>query len=91
VSQEHERRRKAAFVLVEMVLGDPGGVEAAMLGVDDLLRGEPLPFGRARDVEQAREEAKPRRSHLSHRPLLLSRANVWPARALSRQSSKSGS
>ena len=44
--QEDERRRQAALGFVEMVLGDPGRIEAAALGVDDLRGGQPVALGR---------------------------------------------
>ena len=46
LGQEHERRRQAAFILVEMVLRDPGGVEAATLGMHDLRDGQSVALGR---------------------------------------------
>ena len=56
--QEHEGRRQAAFVFVEMVLGDPGRVEAAALGMGDLRGGQPIALGGVGLVEQAGEEAQ---------------------------------
>ena len=45
LGQEHEGRRQAAFVLVEMMLRDPGRIEAAALGVRRSARS---PAGSAR-------------------------------------------
>ena len=70
--QEDERRRQAALVLVEVVLGDPGRIEAAALGVDDLRGRQPVALGGVRLVEQAREKAqalRPRRE--PHPPLIM--------------------
>ena len=57
--QEDERRRQAAFVFVEMVLGDPGGIEAAALGMHDLLGGQPIALGGG--AWSSRRVKKPRR------------------------------
>src|SRR5690349_14368952 len=54
--QEHERRRQAAFGFVEVMLRDPGRIEAASLGLHDLRGGQSIPLCGARLVEQAREE-----------------------------------
>ena len=54
--QEHERRRQAAFGFVEMMLRDPGRIEAAALGLHDLRGRQPITLGGVRLVEQAREE-----------------------------------
>ena len=45
LGEEHERRRQAALVLVEMMLGDPGRIEAAALG---MRRSARWPAGSAR-------------------------------------------
>ena len=58
LGQEDERRGKAAFILMEMMLGDPGRIEAAAFGVDDLRGGQPVALGGVRLIEQAREEAQ---------------------------------
>jgi hypothetical protein len=58
LGQENERCGKAALVFMEMVLGDPGRIEAEPFGVDDLLGRQPVPLGGIRLVEQAREEAQ---------------------------------
>src|SRR5690242_19933959 len=54
--QEHQRRRQAAFGFVEVMLRDPGRIEAASLGLHDLRGGQSIPLCGARLVEQAREE-----------------------------------
>ena len=56
--QEDEGRRQAALGLVEMMLRDPGGIEAAALGLHDLRGGEPIALGGVGLVEQPREEAQ---------------------------------
>ena len=56
--QEDEGRGQAAFSFVEMMLGDPGRIEAVLLGVDDLFGGESIALGGCRLVEQAGEEAE---------------------------------
>jgi hypothetical protein len=45
MAEEDEGRRQPALVLVEMVLRDPGGIEAAALGMDDLFRAEAVALG----------------------------------------------
>jgi hypothetical protein len=56
--QEDERPGKAAFVFMEMVLGDPGRIEAEAFGMDDLLGGQPVALGSVRHIEHASEEAQ---------------------------------
>ena len=56
--QEDERRGKAALVFVEMMLRDPGRIEAEPFRLDDLRGRQPVPLGGIRLVEQAREEAQ---------------------------------
>ena len=58
LGQEHEGRRQTAFVLVKMVLRDPGGVEAATLGMHDLRDGQAVALGRIRLIEQAGEKTQ---------------------------------
>src|SRR5262249_25800683 len=58
LGQEDERRGKAAFVFVEVVLGNPGRIEATAFGVDDLRGGQPVPLGRLGLIEQASKEAE---------------------------------
>jgi hypothetical protein len=41
---------------MEVVLRDPGSVEARALGSDDLLDGEPVPIGSGRLFEHPGEE-----------------------------------
>ena len=45
LGQEDERRGQAALVFMEMVLGDPGRIEAEPFGVDDLRGRQPVPLG----------------------------------------------
>src|SRR6266849_7380050 len=58
LGEEHEGRRQAAFVLVKMVLCDPGRIEAAALGMHDLRDGQSVALGRVRLIEQAGEKAQ---------------------------------
>ena len=58
MGQEHEGGGQSAFALMEMVLGDPGRIEAAFLGMPDLLGGEAVALGCVDLVEQAGEEAE---------------------------------
>src|SRR6185436_12610206 len=58
VRQEDKGRRQAALELMEMVLGDPGSIEAEPLRMDDLLRAQPIAFGRGHCIEYAREETQ---------------------------------
>ena len=68
LGKKHEGRRQAAFVLVKMMLRDPGGIEAAILGVDDLREGQPVALSRVRLIEQAGEKAQAQlRPHVGHR------------------------
>ena len=60
MGQEDEGRRQAAFVFVEVVLRDPGRVEAVGLGVGDLLGHEAVALAGRRVVEQAAEKAQAR-------------------------------
>jgi hypothetical protein len=43
---------------MEMVLGDPGRIEPALLGVHDLLRRQPVSFRGTCQIEQPSEEAQ---------------------------------
>src|SRR5262245_63061544 len=43
---------------MEMVLGNPGRIEAQALGMRDLLGGEAIALGRGRLIEQAREKSQ---------------------------------
>jgi len=83
--QEHERCRQAAFPFVEMMLGDPGRIEATLLGLNDLFRSKAIAPGSAGLVEQAGEEAEAldRRSgrHLRHAARSAGRAIQPPSRA----------
>ena len=69
--QEHEGRRQSAFAFVEMVLRDPGGIEAAALGVDDLLRWRD-DSARPPSVSSSKRVKKPNRFNVEltvmHRP-----------------------
>ena len=58
MGQEHEGRRQAALVLVEMMLGDPGRIEAMGFGVADLLGDQPVAFGGRGLVKKPAEEAQ---------------------------------
>ena len=69
--QEDERRGKAAFVFMEMVLGDPGRIEAKTLGMDDLRGRQPVALGGVRLIQQAREEAQALRLLRCRHPLNL--------------------
>jgi hypothetical protein len=77
LAQEDERRGKAAFVFVEMVLGDPGRIEATAFGVDDLRGGQPVPLGGVRLIEQPREEAQAFRQRRRRHPLNLALSGSW--------------
>src|SRR5439155_19163154 len=68
---EHKGRRKAAFVLVKMMLRDPGTIKAAALGMDDLRDRQSVAFGRIRLVGQAGEEAEAYRRLRCRHPLNL--------------------
>ena len=67
-AEERQRRGQSPFVAVEMVLGDPGAVEALPLGMDDLLGGEPVAFAGRRIVEDAGEEAQSFPAHAASAP-----------------------
>ena len=56
--QEHQRPRHPALVLMEMMLGHPGAVEAQPLGMHDLFERQAIPLGRRGLVEDAGEEAE---------------------------------
>ena len=58
VRQEHERGGQSALVAMEVVLGDPGGVEAQALRMDRLGNGEAVTLSRRGVVQDAGEEAK---------------------------------
>ena len=49
--QEDQGRGQATFELVEMVLGDPGRIEAESLGMNDLLGAEAIALGRGHCIE----------------------------------------
>jgi hypothetical protein len=71
LGEEHEGRRQAALGLVEMVLGDPGRLVAAALGLLDLRDRQPIALGRVGLVEQAGEETQPLDGYLCrHQPNL---------------------
>ena len=76
LGEEHERRRQAAFALVEMMLGDPGRIEAAALGMHDLLGGQPIALGRGGFVEQTGEKAQPLGRRLGHQVNLVGRSRA---------------
>ena len=57
--QEDKRRRKTAFRFMEVVLRDPGGVEAVSLRVDDLLGRQAIALACTRLIQEAGEEAEP--------------------------------
>ena len=57
--QEHQRRRQPALGLMEMMLRHPGTVEAAALGVDDLLRRQTVTLRRRGRIQHPGEEAQP--------------------------------
>ena len=71
LGQKHEGRRQAAFVLVKMVLRDPGEFEAAAFGMHDLRDGQSVALGRVRPIEQAGEKAQPYRRLRCRHPLNL--------------------
>ena len=54
-----KRRRKAAFRLMEVVLGDPGRVESVPLGMNDLLGGQPVALAGTGLIEETGEEPEP--------------------------------
>ena len=58
MAEKYERRRQSSFVLMEMVLRHPGGVEAGMLGVHDLLGRQAIAFRCRSFVEQTGEECE---------------------------------
>ena len=64
--EKHKRRGKTAFVPVEVMLGDPGQVEAMTLRLNDLLRREPIPLSRCRLIQKPGEETKPYGSSPRH-------------------------
>jgi hypothetical protein len=57
--QENEGRRQAALAFVEMMLRDPGRIEAETLGMRDLGGGQAIALGGVGLVEQTGEEAEP--------------------------------
>ena len=59
MGEKHKRRGKTAFVSVEVMLGDPGRVEAMTLRLNDLLRREPVALCRCRPIQKPGEETKP--------------------------------
>src|SRR5438067_6757050 len=58
LGQKHEGRRQAAFVLVKMVLCDPGRIEAAVLSMYDLRNGQSVALGGVHLIEKAGEETQ---------------------------------
>ena len=82
LGEEHERRRQAALVLVEVVLGDPGRIEAAALGMHDLRGGQPVALGRGGFVEQTGEKAQFLGRRLGHRPTLSGRPGANASRSI---------
>ena len=58
-AEKCERRRKATFRLVKMVLRDPRGIETRRLRVPDLLRGQAISFRRRGVIEKPREKPQP--------------------------------
>src|SRR2546422_5396196 len=56
---------------MQMVLGDPGRIEAEPFGVDDLRGRQPIPFGGVRLIEQPREETQAFRQRGYRHPRLL--------------------
>jgi hypothetical protein len=58
-----------------MVLGDPGGIETAALGMHDLRDRQSVALGRIRLIEEAREKAEAYRRRRCRHPLNL--APCW--------------
>jgi hypothetical protein len=72
--QKDEWGRKAPFVPVKVVLGDPRRLEAVPLRVNDLLRSEPISLSCGRLIEKPSEETEPsgsRRRHVDPQPLVV--------------------
>src|SRR5690625_733198 len=61
--QQHEGGGRAALVLAEVVLGHPGGGEAELLGVADLLEGEAVALGGRGLLQEAGEQSQAGAGH----------------------------
>src|ERR1700728_2716647 len=64
--EKHKRGRKTALVPVEVMLSDPGRIEAVSLRVNDLLGREAIPLPCGRLIEKPGEETEPSRFRLRH-------------------------
>ena len=82
LGEEHERRRQAALALMEVMLGDPRRIEAAALGMHDLLGGQPIALGCGGFVEQTGEKAQFLGRRLGHRPTLSGRPGANASRSI---------
>jgi hypothetical protein len=58
-AEKRKRRWKPALGLVKMVLRDPRGIKACLLGVPDLLCRQTVSFRRRRIIEKPREKPQP--------------------------------
>jgi hypothetical protein len=75
--EKHERSGQPAFVTVEVMSSDPGGVDAAPLRMNDLLGSQLIPLSGCRLIEEPGEEAEPPWRHPRH-------ADVAPSAVLER-------
>jgi hypothetical protein len=66
VGEKDQRRRQAAFMLVEVMLGNPRAVKAETFGVANLFGCQPVALLRRGRVQQAGE--KPRRLRVMRSP-----------------------
>ena len=58
VGQKQQRRRQAAFILMEVVLRDPGAVKTVAFGVADLFGCQTIALLRRGVVKQAGEKSQ---------------------------------
>ena len=58
VRQKQQRRRQATFILMEVVLRDPGAVKTVAFGVADLFSCQTIALLRRSVVEQAGEKSQ---------------------------------
>src|SRR6185437_13201273 len=58
MAEKDKRRRQAAFVFVEMMLRDPGGIVTEPFGVGDLLGRQTIALCGGRGIEQAGEKGE---------------------------------
>lgn len=67
VGEKDQRRRQAAFMLVEVMLGNPRAVKTETFGVANLFGCQPVALLRRGRVQQAGEK-KPRRLRVMRSP-----------------------